>query len=172
MDYKLDQRFRRVVDILGLDQNDLFYPHVPEKVMFLYDWAEARAKSTNMIDVLRKIEGLRKDMGIMLRGRPLLTDMYKWTKIDALKIKERMLKEEARESAEEKETQEKAIKRTYKEKVKAWEGVKESYEEDKRRAEMANTRKVNYLKRVTELDIQKNKGESKVKDVTQTPTKP
>lgn len=111
--YVFDQKFRRVVDFLSLEPEQLEEPHVPEKIMFLYDWAERKAGSENMNVVLSKLKSFKNDIGATLRGRPLMLDMYKFAKLDAQKI----LAKDKREYEAKTEDEKKAIEKEQQEKL-------------------------------------------------------
>jgi hypothetical protein len=159
MDQILDYRFRRVVDLLGLDKNDLDDPHVPVKVMFLYDWGEKKSQSIKSMDVINSISKLRKNMGITLRGKPLLVDMYKWARMDGNKIIDQEIKEVEEDKKVAFNKSNRLAKKSNIEKQKMWEDVKKSFVKQARKTELENEYRVNILKRLQEKESKEFRNE-------------
>ena len=143
-----DPRYRRLVDFLSLESEELEAPHVPEKIMFLYDWAEKKTKGGDLNAVLEKLTSLKKDIGSTLRGKSLLVDLYKFTRLDADKIlaKEKQLYEHKTE-AELKELEAKMLKKTI-EKQKAWQDTKDQIYQEADTKDLENIFRANTLARM------------------------
>lgn len=147
-----DQRYRRMVDFLSLDSVELEEPHIPEKIMFLYDWAEKKAKSEDLDQVLNKLYSFKKDIGSTLRGKPLLTDMYKFARLDAEKIIAKEEKEIASKSAEElAELEKKMISKTEK-RIKDWNQTKEKIAQESDEKDLENIFRANTLARMVQSE--------------------
>lgn len=143
-----DQRYRRMVDFLSLESVDLEEPHVPEKIMFLYDWAEKKTMGGDLQDVLNKLTFLKKDIGTTLRGKELLKDLYKWTRLDAEKMLDNEKKELANKTKEELEDlEEKMIKKEEKRK-EDWKKTKEQIYQEADEKDLENIYRTNTLARM------------------------
>lgn len=147
MQLVFDPRYRRIVDFLSLDSVELEEPHVPEKIMFLYDWAEKKTGG-DLTAVLNKLSSLKKEVGSTLRGKPLLIDLYKWTKLDANKTIDRELKQLEKETEEErKEREDRMVKKTQ-EKIKTWNQTKDQIYKESDEKDLENIYKTNTVARM------------------------
>ena len=163
-----DQRFRKLVDFLSLDSLEIEEQHIPEKIMFLYDWAEKKGQ-----DVFQNLQTLKKQTGATLRGKPLLIEMYKMARLDAEKIMHRERQKLDRQSLAEKEERVIEARKKQREREKLWNQTKDQMYEEKEKTEKDIKRRVNIFKRVQELkEIKYQKADIKVKDVKNEPTEP
>ena len=161
-----DPRYRKLVDFLSLDSVDLEEQHVPEKIMFLYDWAEKKTMGGDLQDVLVKLNSLKKDIGTTLRGKELLKDLYKWTRLDADKMQQRDTNKLKRLSIEEEEAQRVEARRNSHKREKIWKETKEELYREAQLAEKSNKARFNINKRIQLLKEQKLKeAEIEIEDV-------
>lgn len=158
MDNLLDRRFRSIIDFLGLDRSEIEERHIPEKVMFLYDWAEFRSRSDDMGKVLKEISKLKQQIGSTLRGKPLLVDMYKWARLDSTKLLKEHQEEISQIEQKEKAKEKRQSKRSGQEKIEVWEKTKLELKKEAESNQKLAEKKANILQRVIE-----NKSEKEVK---------
>lgn len=152
MQLVFDPRFRRIVDFLSLDSVDLEEPHVPEKIMFLYDWAEKKTKGGDLQDVLDRLNKLQKDLGTTMRGKELLKDLYKFSRLDADKMVAKEKEELAGKSEQElKEIEEKLIKKEEKKRID-WAKTKEQIYRESDQKDLENIYRANTLARMKNLE--------------------
>jgi hypothetical protein len=127
---------------------DLEEPHVPEKIMFLYDWAEKKTMGGDLQDVLQRLTSLKKDIGTTLRGKSLLTDMYKFSRLDAEKMMAKEKEELAGKTEKELEQlEEKMIKKEEKRK-NDWAKTKDEIYQEADNKDLENIYRANTLARL------------------------
>lgn len=115
--------------------------------MFLYDWAERKAKSDKVEDIIGKLQGFKKDLGQTLRGKPLLIDLYKFAKLDASKMINQDLKKLENETESERSDREKRMLKKQEEKLKQWKDTKEQIYKEADDKELENIAKTNIVAR-------------------------
>lgn len=81
-DYLYNPNFHRLSSLLDIDTFDRQEPRISEKILFLYNWAVKRSGSSSINQILPMVSKLKRDLGTTQRGKTLLTDMYKWVRLD------------------------------------------------------------------------------------------
>lgn len=74
--YKYDPQYHQFCDILGVSKTDRDSYEVAKKLGALYDWASLDTGKKDLESVSRRVEQLRKDSGLQVIGKDLITQLY------------------------------------------------------------------------------------------------
>ena len=81
--------YHRVCDHFDIEYKDRSDTDFANKLSFVADWGFEKSKSTDRIDMLEAIKGLRNMLGLspVLTGRELVKSLYKYIRLDSQRIK-------------------------------------------------------------------------------------
>lgn len=81
--------YHRVCDHFDIEYKDRSDTDFANKLSFVSDWGFEKSKSTDRIDMLEALKGLRNMMGLspVLTGRELVKSLYKYIRLDNQRIK-------------------------------------------------------------------------------------
>jgi len=110
--WRYDPAYHRICDYLEVDRNERQSYDIAKKVFYLADHVGINAKSSNVTDVMVKIQKMKKDLGTMQIGKNLVNYLYQHVRLqsDAQKLKDQRAvekKEQAELKKEDKKVQEK-----------------------------------------------------------------
>jgi len=165
-----DPSFHRFADFLGLDKYVREDFDVAKKVMYLYNWSKAKSGSDEFTDVLRTAVKFKRDIGQTTKGKTLVTELYKWARLDDDSTRIKKQKEAHKEQLS--EAQKKALERQERiaEKAAKWHGDKEKQQKISEDADLlADTKLKESSKQQVETSKLQKEANIKVKDVTTKP---
>lgn len=102
--FKYSVDYHRFSDYLGLDVSDRNVFQIAKKVGLLYDWGRTKSGSANFVDITKEVSKLQKKLGVTYVGKPLVSTLMHWARIDMdngrVKMQKRLEREKLRQAEE------------------------------------------------------------------------
>jgi len=77
--------YLRMANFLGLSRDSREDLSIAEKVDFLAEWARRKTNSDNQTDWMIALKDLQKKLGLNVRGRTLVNELFKYTRLSLQK---------------------------------------------------------------------------------------